>query len=830
MASSGYFNTSVAEYTDHTGYPDYARFEWTSTKDLANRQTIVNYTLKAKLSSGNSDTHWCIVKTRKIILTIDGTSTTIKSASADKKVVKDTVIFSGSFNVPAHSDGTSSFNISIRLAFYSSSVNSTGNQTFILDSLDSPDTLTVPANYTISNITQNTYSVQTNTEKERYYDLSYTLNGTTVTLWTNHHTDHPDVPTIMNLDLLTAMNNVASAVITFTLTTYNDQSVLIGTSTAVGNITINLSSVKPSLSNGSITIATSPINSVLIAGFSTATITARITLASGNNSAKMVLKSISTGSTTTNESTARTTSGNATLTTNTLPANATTNTSATVVVYAVDSRGAVSSDLTINFPTIYGYSKPAISGSFYRVADNTTTPPVADETGEYVYCDYSAIIDSINGLNTLTLTCTYSGESSGTASNHSWIALSEEGSLTFTVTATDLISSSVNTFTVLMAIFPIDLTQIYTAQGTEVGATIGGIAELNKFKVELDSHFHKKVYGYGIIEYIRGEQSSATSTWIGDTEQDKLYDGMTIMYYLPKDSTSSDVTLNLTLPDGSTTGAKNVYYNGSVRMADQYEAYSQILLTYHANYEINGTNYTGWWHDIDKGGGTVACAICTSSGATVAKEAEATGYALRTNNIFVITFTESNSATSFTLNVNGTGAKSVYINGASNGSGNTTLPAGTYLCYYDGSLYYLRTDGRLPIPSEAESGIITRSSGATLDYSHGYRSSNVITVYGKVSYSTSIASGSNIFEGTISALYYPPYDVETFAYYQGHAIGIRIQPTGAVTVRNASSSSVTINDGIQFSVTYVVFDSTVNANAIVPSVSQNSNTGVVTVS
>ena len=829
MASSGSFSTSVAQYTGHAGYPDYALFEWTSIKDIANHQTIVNYTLTAKLSSGSSTTNYTYVRTRKLTVTIDGVSTVLQNTDTKKKVVKDTVIFSGSFNVPAHSDGTSSFSAAVRLALYSSSVNSTGSDTFILDSLDSPDTLIVPENYTINNITQNTYSVQTNTEKERYYDLSYTLNGTTVTLWTNHHTDHPDVPTIMNLDLLTAMNNVASAVITFTLTTYNDQSVLIGTSTAVGNITINLSNIKPSLSNGSITIATSPINSVLIAGFSTATITAKITLASGNNSAKMVLKSISTGSTTTSESTARTTSGNATLTTNTLPANATDNTSASVIVYAVDSRGAVSSDLTISFPTIYGYEKPKISGAFYRVTDNTTTPPVPDEAGQYVYCDFSATISSVNSLNSLTLSCTYTGESSGTATNHSWIALTEEGSLAFTVTATDLISSSVNTFTVLMAVFPLDLTQEYTSQGTEVGATIGGIAELNKFKVELDSYFDKKVYGTGIIEYIRGEQTSTTASWIGTTEQERLYDGMTIMYYLPKASASStNVTLNLTLPSGSTTGAKNVYYNSTTRMTTHFGAYSQILLTYHENYNINGTNYTGWWHDTDKNDNTVACAYCSTGASTVAKTATCSGYALRANNMFIITFSNSNTATSFTLNINSKGAKEVYINGAANGSGNTTLPAGTYFCYYDGTRYYLRTDGRLPIPSEVESGIITRSSGAALDYAHGYRSNNVITVYGKVSYSTSVSSGSNIFEGTISALYYPPHDVETFAYYQGHAIGIRIQPDGTVIVRNASSSSVTINDGIQFSTTYVVYDSTVNANAIVPSVSQRSS-GVVTV-
>lgn len=827
MASNGTFNTSVATYSGHAGYPDYATFSWVQTKDEANNQSIINYSLKAKLSSGTSTTNYTYVRTRKLTVTIDGVDTVLQNTDTKKKVVKDTVIFSGSFVVPAHADGTSSFTASIRLALYSSSVNSTGSATFTLDSLDHADTFTMPATYTINNITQNTFGITATPSKTpRTYDLSYTLNGNTVQVWSQVTATAEKSELILNLDLLTAMSNVASAVLTMTLTTYYEGN-LIGSYSANCNITVNLNSVKPSFSgNLTVTPLSTPISGYLIAGYSSANINGTLVMSAGSSSATIKTRSISFG--TLPADVTATTGGAKSVPTAIFPQSAS-DLTVTAVIYAVDSRGAVSDDYTVTF-SVYGYTKPTITGNFYRVEDNTTTPPVPDEAGQWVYCDYSASITSINNQNTLTISCTYAGETSGTATNHSWIALSENGTLTFTVTATDRVSQSVNTFTVLMAIFPIDLTQEYTSTGTEVGATIGGIAELGKFKSMLPSYFPAKAFGPGIIEYIKGDQSSSTSSWTGDTEQDALYEGMTIMYYLPEDSTASNVTLNLSFPDGSSSGAKNVYYQGNVRMADQYDAYSQILLTYHENYEVNGTSLTGWWHDADKGGGTVACAICTSTGATVDKVAEATGYALRANNLFVITFTEANSATSFTLNVNETGAKAVYINGEANGSGNTNLPAGTYLCYYDGTRYYLRTDGRIPTPSEVESGVITRSSGGTLNYAHGYRNNNVITIYGKVSYSTLVASGSNIFEGTISAKYYPPYDVETFAYYQGHAIGIRIQPTGEVTVRNASSSSVTINDGIYFSATYVVYDSTLNENAIVPSVSQNSTTGVVTIS
>ena len=107
--------------------------------------------------------------------------------------------------------------------------------------------------------------------------------------------------------------------------------------------------------------------------------------------------------------------------------------------------------------------------------------------------------------------------------------------------------------------------------------------------------------------------------------------------------------------------------------------------------------------------------------------------------------------------------------------------------------------------STTVSSVITRSSGATVSYAHAYRSGNMVTVYCAMTYTTEVASASNIFTGTLETTYCrPPYDAETIAYYGGHAIGIRIQPSGAVTVRNASSSGVKISDGIYWSLTYVV--------------------------
>ena len=53
------------------------------------------------------------------------------------------------------------------------------------------------------------------------------------------------------------------------------------------------------------------------------------------------------------------------------------------------------------------------------------------------------------------------------------------------------------------------------------------------------------------------------------------------------------------------------------------------------------------------------------------------------------------SASALTLNINGQGAKPIYINGTASSANNYTLPKAHYLVYYDGTNYYFRTDGKL---------------------------------------------------------------------------------------------------------------------------------------
>ena len=97
------------------------------------------------------------------------------------------------------------------------------------------------------------------------------------------------------------------------------------------------------------------------------------------------------------------------------------------------------------------------------------------------------------------------------------------------------------------------------------------------------------------VEYIESTQSASTASWTGVTKSTSLNAGKTIVYRLLKAGTSSNATLNLTFPDGTTSGAKPVYYTADTRATTHYGANSIILLTYdgagwrRADYNSNTT-------------------------------------------------------------------------------------------------------------------------------------------------------------------------------------------------------------------------------------------------
>ena len=87
-----------------------------------------------------------------------------------------------------------------------------------------------------------------------------------------------------------------------------------------------------------------------------------------------------------------------------------------------------------------------------------------------------------------------------------------------------------------------------------------------------------------------GTQTASTGSWTGNIPVPALYDGLTIMYYLPW-AGSGNATLNLTLADGTTTGAINCYYGNTTRLTTHYSKGSNIIMTYYSagSIKIDGT-------------------------------------------------------------------------------------------------------------------------------------------------------------------------------------------------------------------------------------------------
>lgn len=118
------------------------------------------------------------------------------------------------------------------------------------------------------------------------------------------------------------------------------------------------------------------------------------------------------------------------------------------------------------------------------------------------------------------------------------------------------------------------------------------MADISKIKLPNNAEYNLRDKA-GRIYFVEGTQTANTAAWTGAIDLDALFDGLTIAYYLPRTS-ASGVTLNLTLSGGGTTGAKEVYVNGSTRMTTHYPAGSTVYLTYYSagSISINGTATT----------------------------------------------------------------------------------------------------------------------------------------------------------------------------------------------------------------------------------------------
>lgn len=116
------------------------------------------------------------------------------------------------------------------------------------------------------------------------------------------------------------------------------------------------------------------------------------------------------------------------------------------------------------------------------------------------------------------------------------------------------------------------------------------------------------------------------------------------------------------------------------------------------NYTVPGGSigiftYDGSWDkqsiDIaESSRAAVGYFVCDTAAATAAKTIAATGYALATGGNIRIKMTNANTADAVTLNINGTGAKALFYNGAQASSTNSWEANEVVEVYYDGTRFH----------------------------------------------------------------------------------------------------------------------------------------------
>lgn len=109
----------------------------------------------------------------------------------------------------------------------------------------------------------------------------------------------------------------------------------------------------------------------------------------------------------------------------------------------------------------------------------------------------------------------------------------------------------------------------------------------------------EELYDLHDSEFIIDNRTAAGAALTGVSKAPVLFDGMQISYWL-NHAAGSNVTLNLTLADGTKTGAVPCYYSGTTRLGAHYAPGNVLHMTYRENAVIAGTaRGAGWWCDAN---------------------------------------------------------------------------------------------------------------------------------------------------------------------------------------------------------------------------------------
>lgn len=194
---------------------------------------------------------------------------------------------------------------------------------------------------------------------------------------------------------------------------------------------------------------------------------------------------------------------------------------------------------------------------------------------------------------------------------------------------------------------------------------------------------------YGTCSSAAGDQTKAVT--VSDTSFTMAVGTIVGVKFTNSNSYSATSDNHVKL-DVNSKGAKNIYFNTGYPTGTSNTAFGYANRTNF--YMYNGADWV--WLNYGTEADTYTSAYCSTGGGTAAKAASMSGYSLLSKSHVMVTMTNSNTVKgALTLNINGKGAKPIYINGSASSSSNYTLPAGSYLVYYNGTNYYFRTDGKI---------------------------------------------------------------------------------------------------------------------------------------
>ena len=234
------------------------------------------------------------------------------------------------------------------------------------------------------------------------------------------------------------------------------------------------------------------------------------------------------------------------------------------------------------------------------------------------------------------------------------------------------------------------------------------MAQLNNLIVTGDAKINGDlIHGSGMVAFGTCSTAAATAAkviTITDTAWN-LKVGNIIGVKFTVTNTASSCTLNV-----NESGAKSIWYNTSAYTSTSGNICGTAnRLIY---YIYDGTYWCWLGSGLESNDNTIPASISYTAAATAAKTASHSQYAA-TKGYTLVTFQYANTAASaLTLNINGKGAKPIYINGTASSASNYTLPAGCYLTYYDGTNYYIRTDGLITGSITGNAATATRLSSA----------------------------------------------------------------------------------------------------------------------